>query len=186
MRNANVTPSGMPASTKPMNSGTAEHEQNGVTTPKPAAATVPADGAPTGKGGADTLRREVRAEEATPRSRCRGGAGVPSERRGGRTRPRRRACDPRSNPKNSYAAQFASGRFTNQATNQPATATPVAGQNGRWMRRNARVVIGGRSPVGPARRRRPAHLARSTPSGRRPCGDSPGRGPPCGAARGGC
>jgi hypothetical protein len=40
-RNANVTPSGTPASTNPMNSGTAEHEQNGVTTPKPAAATVP-------------------------------------------------------------------------------------------------------------------------------------------------
>ena len=40
-RNANVTPSGTPASRKPMNSGTAEHEQNGVTIPKPAAATVP-------------------------------------------------------------------------------------------------------------------------------------------------
>ena len=41
MRNAKVTPSGTPASTKPMNSGTAEQEQNGVTTPKPAAAIVP-------------------------------------------------------------------------------------------------------------------------------------------------
>ncbi len=40
IRNANVTPIGMPASTKPMNSGTAEQEQNGVTIPKPAAPTV--------------------------------------------------------------------------------------------------------------------------------------------------
>jgi hypothetical protein len=42
MRNANVTPSGTPASRNPMNSGTAEHEQKGVTIPKPAAAAVPA------------------------------------------------------------------------------------------------------------------------------------------------
>ena len=41
MRNANVTPSGTPASTKPMNSGTAEQEQKGVMIPNPAAATVP-------------------------------------------------------------------------------------------------------------------------------------------------
>ena len=32
MRKENVTPRGTPASTKPMKSGTAEHEQNGVTT----------------------------------------------------------------------------------------------------------------------------------------------------------
>ena len=41
MRNANVTPSGTPASTKPMNSGTAEQEQNGVMMPNPAAAVAP-------------------------------------------------------------------------------------------------------------------------------------------------
>ena len=29
-----VTPSGTPAATNPMNAGTAEHEQNGVTTPE--------------------------------------------------------------------------------------------------------------------------------------------------------
>ena len=40
-RNENVTPSGTPLSTKPMNSGTAEHEQNGVTMPRSAAATLP-------------------------------------------------------------------------------------------------------------------------------------------------
>ncbi len=34
-------PSGMPACTKPMKSGTAEHEQNGVTTPSEAASTLP-------------------------------------------------------------------------------------------------------------------------------------------------
>ena len=39
----NVTPSGMPASTKPRNSGTAEQEQNGVTTPSSAATTFPTD-----------------------------------------------------------------------------------------------------------------------------------------------
>ena len=36
-----VTPSGTPAATNPMNAGTAEHEQNGVTTPSPAATTLP-------------------------------------------------------------------------------------------------------------------------------------------------
>ena len=41
IRNENVTPSGTPALTKPMNSGTAEHEQNGVTMPSPAASTLP-------------------------------------------------------------------------------------------------------------------------------------------------
>jgi hypothetical protein len=34
MRKEKVTPSGMPASTKPMNSGTEEQEQNGVTAPR--------------------------------------------------------------------------------------------------------------------------------------------------------
>ena len=34
-----VTPSGTPAARKPMNAGTALHEQNGVTTPSPAAMT---------------------------------------------------------------------------------------------------------------------------------------------------
>ena len=36
-----MTPSGTPASTKPMKSGTAEQEQNGVTIPRAAAPTVP-------------------------------------------------------------------------------------------------------------------------------------------------
>ena len=60
IRKANVTPSGMPASTKPMNSGTAEHEQNGVTTPKPAAPTVAGERAATGERGPHPLGREVR------------------------------------------------------------------------------------------------------------------------------
>ncbi len=41
MRKLRVIPSGTPAATNPMNAGTAEHEQNGVTTPSPAAATLP-------------------------------------------------------------------------------------------------------------------------------------------------
>ena len=36
-----MTPSGTPAETKPTNSGTAEHEQNGVKIPRLAAATLP-------------------------------------------------------------------------------------------------------------------------------------------------
>ena len=42
IRNENVTPSGTPACTKPMNSGTAEQEQNGVTMPRLAAMTLAA------------------------------------------------------------------------------------------------------------------------------------------------
>ena len=40
-RNEKVTPSGMPDSTKPMKSGTAEQEQKGVTIPSMAARTLP-------------------------------------------------------------------------------------------------------------------------------------------------
>ena len=36
-----MTPSGTPVVTKPMNSGTAEQEQKGVTTPSRAASTLP-------------------------------------------------------------------------------------------------------------------------------------------------
>ena len=36
-----MTPSGTPALTKPMNSGTAEQEQKGVRMPSPAASTLP-------------------------------------------------------------------------------------------------------------------------------------------------
>ena len=42
-RNENVTPNGTPVVTKPMNSGTAEQEQNGVTMPSSAASTLPMD-----------------------------------------------------------------------------------------------------------------------------------------------
>ena len=42
-RKENVTPSGTPVVTKPMNSGTAEQEQNGVTMPSNAASTLPVD-----------------------------------------------------------------------------------------------------------------------------------------------
>ena len=41
IRKEKVTPSGTPAETKPMNSGTAEQEQKGVSTPRPAAITLP-------------------------------------------------------------------------------------------------------------------------------------------------
>ena len=43
MRNEKVTPRGTPVVTNPMNNGTAEHEQNGVTTPRSDAKTFPAD-----------------------------------------------------------------------------------------------------------------------------------------------
>ena len=43
IRNENVTPSGTPVVTNPMNSGTAEQEQNGVTTPSNAPSRFPAD-----------------------------------------------------------------------------------------------------------------------------------------------
>ena len=41
IRNEKVTPIGTPAETKPMNSGTAEQEQKGVTMPRLAAITLP-------------------------------------------------------------------------------------------------------------------------------------------------
>ena len=41
IRNENVIPSGTPLSTKPMKSGTAEQEQNGVGMPRRAASTLP-------------------------------------------------------------------------------------------------------------------------------------------------
>ena len=42
-RKENVTPKGTPVVTKPMNNGTAEQEQNGVTMPSNAASTLPVD-----------------------------------------------------------------------------------------------------------------------------------------------
>jgi hypothetical protein len=42
IRKENVTPSGTPAVTNPMNIGTAEQEQKGVTIPRRAAKTFPA------------------------------------------------------------------------------------------------------------------------------------------------
>ena len=41
IKKENVTPMGTPAVTKPMKSGTAEQEQNGVTVPSNAASTLP-------------------------------------------------------------------------------------------------------------------------------------------------
>jgi len=41
IRNENVTPRGIPASTNPIKTGTAEQEQNGVTTPRRAPAMLP-------------------------------------------------------------------------------------------------------------------------------------------------
>ncbi len=63
MRKANVTPSGTPASTKPMKSGTAEHEQNGVTIPQAGGADRPHELPATDEGGAHLLGREEAADE---------------------------------------------------------------------------------------------------------------------------
>jgi len=41
IRKEKVTPSGTPASTKPIKRGTAEHEQKGVTMPRSAASILP-------------------------------------------------------------------------------------------------------------------------------------------------
>lgn len=43
IRNEKVTPTGIPASTKPKNKGMAEHEQYGVTIPSKLAITFPAN-----------------------------------------------------------------------------------------------------------------------------------------------
>ena len=50
-----------------MNSGTAEQEQNGVTIPKPAAASVPRQDAASGQRAADPLGRDERAQERDER-----------------------------------------------------------------------------------------------------------------------
>ncbi len=66
MRNENVIPSGTPAFTNPMNRGTAEHEQNGVGTPRSAAIRFPAPSLPPPSiclilcGLRDALMRETR------------------------------------------------------------------------------------------------------------------------------
>ncbi len=64
MRNENVTPSGTPAVTNPMNNGTAEHEQKGVTMPSSAARTLPIDSLrPASKA---RVRAGVKKERTTP------------------------------------------------------------------------------------------------------------------------
>jgi hypothetical protein len=61
IRKDSVTPSGTPAVTKPMKSGTAEQEQKGVATPRAAARKLPTD-------------------SRLPASTCRVRAGVKNER----------------------------------------------------------------------------------------------------------
>ena len=62
MRKLIVTPSGTPAATNPMNAGTALHEQNGVTTPSPAASDVADALAPAAEQGAGALDAHERAQ----------------------------------------------------------------------------------------------------------------------------
>ena len=64
IRKENVTPSGTPALTKPMNNGTAEQEQNGVTMPSEAASTLPIAFAFSGKQCPSFFRREEAAHDA--------------------------------------------------------------------------------------------------------------------------
>ena len=142
MRKAKVTPSGIPASTKPMKSGTAEQEQNGVTTPNEAAAAVP-----------------VRRPRPASASRTRSGGKKPrisvttvmmprssSSTLGTSSRKKATAspsCEPRSSPSAVKANQSASGASANQATSQPATAPQKMGQNGTRVRRRMSAVIRG-------------------------------------------
>ena len=144
MRNANVTPSGMPASTKPMNSGTAEHEQNGVTIPNAAAATVPANvprparAARTRSGGKNPRMSVTMVMMPSSRRRTLG----TSSRKNATASPR---CEPRCRPRIENVNQSESGASASQPTSQAAADTPTASRNG-MRRRTAdadRAVTGG-------------------------------------------
>ena len=64
IRKLSVTPSGTPAATKPMNAGTALHEQNGVATPSAGGGDVADPLAPAAEQGAGALDREEAAQDA--------------------------------------------------------------------------------------------------------------------------
>ena len=66
-RKAKVTPSGTPASTKPMKSGTAEQEQKGVMMPKAGRGRSPHDDVAAGQRAAHALGRDEGAQEAHQR-----------------------------------------------------------------------------------------------------------------------
>ena len=88
-----MTPSGTPAETKPMNSGTAEHEQNGVRTPRPAAMTLPAPSRRPESRARVFSGREEAAHDAHGEDNERRAASAPSaRRRRRRPAPRRRDC----------------------------------------------------------------------------------------------
>jgi len=74
MRKNKVTLSDTPAERKPMNSGTAEQEQNGVTIPQPATSTLPAprrlpDNSTRVRPGKKSLANECPMRKTMPTSR---------------------------------------------------------------------------------------------------------------------
>ena len=111
MRNENVTPSGTPLSTKPMNNGTALHEQNGVTMPSMAASTLPTPwrlppSSARVRSGLKNVRRIEMRKIMPPNSRMIFGT---SYRKKASDSPR---CEPRSRRSRSYVIQPASGSIT--------------------------------------------------------------------------
>ena len=145
MRKAKVTPSGMPASTKPMKSGTAEQEQNGVTMPNEAAAAEPATvprpaSADRTFSGGKKPRISVTTVMMPEQEQQH--LGHVEQEEGDRlaevairARGRRRE----------KVSQSESGASVNQATSQATTEMPTVSLSGRWKRpRTAprlRVVI---------------------------------------------
>src|SRR6266568_2946713 len=122
MRKESVTPRGIPTSTKPRKSGTAEQEQNGVTTPSSAASTLPTD--------SRFPRRMSRVRSAlkkdwtiptpkTIRASRRRTLGA-SYRKNATLCPRR---DSRARPRTRYVRSSETGDRTAYAAAQPASAS---------------------------------------------------------------
>ena len=140
IRKAKVTPRGTPASTKPMKRGTAEHEQNGVTMPSPAAANDPGTRprpASTGRIRSGGKKPRISVTTVTmPRSRS---------KTFGRSSRKKATASPRWvpgwRPMTVKVSQSAAGASTNQATTHARTAAPATTGSGSVGRRSASVVI---------------------------------------------
>ena len=141
-RKANVTPSGTPASTKPMKSGTAEQEQKGVTTPKraapvaPATTLRPASVCRTLSGDTNERRKLTRVTTPTSRSMTLGR----SKRKNANAAPKPSLV---SRPRTSVVSHSTAGASRIQAVSQATIPAPTTAQNGTCERWTASVVIRG-------------------------------------------
>ena len=171
IRKLSVTPRGTPAATNPMNAGTALHEQNGVTTPSPAAMTLPTPSRLPPSSA--RVRSTLMNERSTVTAKM-----IPTSKRAILIESSKKKCTPEprrlagARPMTSYTSQSQSGPLTSYRANQPSAAAPSPTHRrvGVVGRSRSATLMPSRPPVrqeGPPASARPRREpTRSRPTGR--------------------